>query len=76
MKILVTGACGFIGKNLIRRLERIEGMIIYPFDVESFARLVQPAITERNCMLRYAKKRTSFVSIPESLVASMLPPIA
>ena len=35
VKILVTGACGFIGKNLIRRLESIDGMIIYPYDVDT-----------------------------------------
>ena len=35
MNILVTGAGGFIGKNLIRRLECIGGMTIYPYDVDT-----------------------------------------
>lgn len=33
MKILVTGAKGFIGKNLIMTLERIEGLEIYQYDI-------------------------------------------
>lgn len=32
MKILVTGAKGFMGRNLISELERREGLIVLPFD--------------------------------------------
>ncbi len=35
VNILVTGANGFIGKNLIQRLKSVEGMNIYPFDVDT-----------------------------------------
>lgn len=34
MKILVTGAGGFIGKNLISELSRREGIEVFPFDVD------------------------------------------
>lgn len=33
--VLVTGARGFIGKNLVLALERIEGLSVIPFDIES-----------------------------------------
>ena len=35
MNILVTGAEGFIGKNLINRLKYMEGMEVFPYDVSS-----------------------------------------
>ncbi len=35
MKVLVTGANGFIGKNLIAQLERREGVEVLPFDVDT-----------------------------------------
>lgn len=35
MKVLVTGANGFIGKNLITELERREGVIVLPFDIDT-----------------------------------------
>jgi UDP-2-acetamido-2,6-beta-L-arabino-hexul-4-ose reductase len=35
VKILVTGAKGFVGKNLIVTLERIEGLEIYQFDIDT-----------------------------------------
>jgi len=35
MKVLVTGANGFIGKNLIAELERREGVIVLPFDIDT-----------------------------------------
>ena len=35
MKILVTGANGFIGKNLIKRLGYIEGAQVCPFDIDT-----------------------------------------
>jgi UDP-2-acetamido-2,6-beta-L-arabino-hexul-4-ose reductase len=35
MKILVTGAKGFVGKNLIVTLERLENMEIYQFDIDT-----------------------------------------
>lgn len=35
MKILVTGAKGFIGKNLIATLEQLEGMEIYQYDIDT-----------------------------------------
>ncbi|GAB1475494.1 NAD-dependent epimerase/dehydratase family protein [Bacillota bacterium] len=35
MKVLVTGSKGFVGKNLILTLERVEGIEIYPYDIDT-----------------------------------------
>lgn len=35
MKVLVTGANGFIGKNLITELTRREGIMVFPFDIDT-----------------------------------------
>lgn len=35
MKVLVTGAKGFIGKNLISELERMEDITVYSFDIDT-----------------------------------------
>lgn len=35
MKVLVTGAKGFIGKNLIAELDRMEGVEVCPFDIDT-----------------------------------------
>ena len=35
MKVLVTGANGFIGKNLITELERREGVEVLSFDIDT-----------------------------------------
>lgn len=35
MKVLVTGAKGFIGKNLITELTRREGIMVLPFDIDT-----------------------------------------
>lgn len=35
MNILVTGASGFIGRNLIQRLNRMDDIVVYPFDVDT-----------------------------------------
>ncbi|MGN1146558.1 MAG: capsular polysaccharide biosynthesis protein CapF [Acetatifactor sp.] len=35
MKVLVTGANGFIGKNLITELKRREGVEVFPFDIDT-----------------------------------------
>jgi UDP-2-acetamido-2,6-beta-L-arabino-hexul-4-ose reductase len=35
MKILITGAKGFVGKNLIVTLERLENLEIYQFDIDT-----------------------------------------
>ena len=35
MKVLVTGAKGFIGKNLITELERREEIKVLPFDIDT-----------------------------------------
>lgn len=41
MKVLVTGAKGFIGKNLITELERREGIIVLPFDIDTPVELLE-----------------------------------
>lgn len=35
MKILITGAKGFVGKNLIATLKQLEGMEIYQYDIDN-----------------------------------------
>ncbi len=40
MKILVTGAGGFIGRNLVPRLEEREGVTVLPFDLDTPAGLL------------------------------------
>lgn len=40
MKILVTGAKGFIGKNLVAELKRLEDTILYEFDVDTDVELL------------------------------------
>ena len=35
MKIVVTGSEGFIGKNLIQRLWRMDGVTVCPFDIDT-----------------------------------------
>lgn len=40
MKVLVTGAKGFIGKNLISELERREGVCVLPFDIDTPSELL------------------------------------
>ena len=35
MKVLVTGAKGFIGKNLIAQLERLEGVVVFACDLDT-----------------------------------------
>ena len=44
MKVLVTGAKGFIGKNLITELHRLENTVVYEFDVDT-----EPALLEEYC---------------------------
>lgn len=41
MRVLVTGARGFIGKNLIAELDTREGMEVLPFDVDTPAELLE-----------------------------------
>lgn len=40
MNVLVTGAKGFIGKNLISELERREGVCVLPFDIDTPSELL------------------------------------
>lgn len=41
MKVLVTGAKGFIGKNLVAELERREGVTVLPFDIDTPMELLE-----------------------------------
>ena len=40
MKVLVTGAKGFIGKNLIAELERLDNVTVFGFDVDTESSLL------------------------------------
>lgn len=44
MKVLVTGAKGFIGKNLITELSRLEGTTVLEFDVDT-----EPTLLDEYC---------------------------
>ncbi len=44
MKVLVTGAKGFIGKNLISELERIDNMIVFGYDIDT-----EPSLLDVYC---------------------------
>ncbi len=35
MKVLVTGSNGFVGRNLIAHLKRLDELTIYPYDFDS-----------------------------------------
>lgn len=41
MKVLVTGANGFIGKNLITELNRREGVKVLPFDIDTPSEMLE-----------------------------------
>lgn len=47
MRILITGATGFIGKNLIATLGQIENVELYPYDIETNLELLN--IFTKNC---------------------------
>lgn len=44
MNVLVTGANGFIGKNLIAELTRMENVVVFPFDTDT-----EPCLLEEYC---------------------------
>ena len=44
MKVLVTGAKGFIGKNLITELERLDDVTVLAFDVDT-----EPSLLDKYC---------------------------
>lgn len=48
MKVLVTGAKGFIGRNLISELERRENVEVMPFDIDSPAEALEEYCRECN----------------------------
>ncbi len=51
MKVLVTGARGFIGKNLVAELSRREGVSVFPFDMDTPPELLEQYC--RNCDFVY-----------------------
>lgn len=40
MKVLVTGAGGFIGRNIIEQLKTMEDVVIYPYDIDTDPKLL------------------------------------
>ncbi len=54
MKAVVTGANGFIGKNLIQRLERIGSMDICPFDIDTDPDLLEEYLKDADIVYHLA----------------------
>lgn len=54
MKVLVTGAKGFIGRNLISELERRENVEVMPFDIDSPAEALEEYCRECNFVFNFA----------------------
>ena len=54
MKVLVTGAKGFIGRNLISELERRENVEVMPFDIDSPAEELEEYCRECNFVFNLA----------------------
>ncbi len=54
MKVLVTGAKGFIGRNLISELERRENVEVMPFDIDSPAEVLEEYCRECNFVFNLA----------------------
>ncbi len=54
MKVLVTGAKGFIGRNLISELERRENVEVMPFDIDSPAEALEEYCRECNFVFNLA----------------------
>lgn len=54
MKVLVTGAKGFIGRNLISELERRENVEVMPYDIDSPAEALEEYCRECNFVFNLA----------------------
>lgn len=54
MKVLVTGAKGFIGRNLISELDRRENVEVMPFDIDSPAEALEEYCRECNFVFNLA----------------------
>ena len=62
MNILVTGAKGFIGRNLVSRLERQPGLHIWEYDKEDNRQVLEAALAETDLVFHLAG-----VNRPESV---------
>ncbi len=54
MKAVVTGAGGFIGRNLIQRLERIDWMTVCRYDIDTDPELLKDYLTEADIVYHLA----------------------
>lgn len=54
MKVLITGAKGFIGRNLIVRLKRLEGFEVLTFDLENSEAELPVLLNEANVVVHLA----------------------
>jgi len=52
--ILVTGSAGFIGKNLIQALNRLEGVKIYPYDIGDDSNFLKEAVNKADIIFHLA----------------------
>jgi len=52
--ILVTGSAGFIGKNLIQALNRLEGVKIYPYDIGDDSNFLKEALNKADIIFHLA----------------------
>jgi len=52
--IVVTGSAGFIGKNLIQALYRLEGVKIYPYDIGDDSNFLKEAVNKADIIFHLA----------------------
>jgi len=52
--ILLTGSAGFIGKNLIQALNRLEGVKIYPYDIGDDSNFLKEAVNKADIIFHLA----------------------
>ena len=76
MEVLVTGSSGFIGKNLLERLSRIENVKIHTFDIEDkledLEKIIDKIQNQRNeeineMIIEYFKRRQEMLNLSKNL---------
>ena len=66
MKILVTGAKGFVGKNILLRLKQEGYEDVVPFDIDTPAEMLDAAVKDCDFVLHFAGVNFSGNSKPQT----------